>query len=354
MAKEQQNGKTPVENVQRESERQQESVVSALGETDAAGKESIKAEENEITASQQFAKSVGNLKQAVQTLKSDARDAEKTAKDADAEKQAVQITAEGGVISIGDALELMEAEKIAKEKSQTADSRLFKYTMEYLGEAFSGAAGVLGEQLPTLLSGGKDAFGLKSLLPLAGGAAVGLALNADSTLGNIVTDAVDGYAELKANVELGDGVEEKSIDGMEDEASYQDYMEANAGGEPSDPYASENAGGPVYDGPVKEFSASSYVQVAGALEEESNGLRITEEDLEALTDPDRIAAEPEAMSQADLEQEPEGGLLSAIAQSDVAQAVTGAVAKNVLGIDLSREQEIYDEPTIPDVPDFDF
>lgn len=294
------------------------------------------------SASQQYSAAVANLRDAHRALKEKVLTAEQTERDANAENQAADVTARGGVITVGQALKMMEQEKRASKQRKDAESDLLKYTMQYGGEVLSSGAQVVAEQFKGALDGIGDSFGVKGVAALVGGAAVGAVANADSPLADIVTDTLTGYIDLKENVEIADGVEEKAIDGMEDEEAYARYMAGNAGGTPSDPYLEENGGNGAYDGPPKDFGVSgqAYAETSA---DPGDGLRISDEDLDLLTDPERLTAEAEAQAARTEQEAGSDGLLSSIAQSDIVQAAIGAVAKNT-GL-------VPDAPEVPDVPD---
>ncbi len=305
-----------------------------------------RAEIERENAAHSYTASIKNLKRARDAMTKQVYDAEQTEKESGAEKQAADVVAQGGAVTIGEALEMLKNEKRATELRKKAEKQMFDQTLQYGQQVLSSGVAVVMEEAKDFFGGQRDAFGFKSVATLLSGGAVGLALSADSPLsglGNVVTDAVAGYAELKSSAELDDGVEEKSIDGLEDEAAYQQYMENNAGGEPSDPYAAENSDGAAYDGAPKEFGSSNYT--VQETTDPGDALKISDEDLDMLTDPDRLAAEADMLAAAQADQQAgSDGLLSSVVSSDVGQAIIGAVAKN-MGLTPQAE------PEIPDVPD---
>lgn len=327
----------------------QDKIASA--EQDLEQKQSAAAHDEAAkkSAAQQYSSAVANLKSAHASLKEKVLTAEQTEEEASAENQAADATARGGIVSVGDALKMMKQEARAAKQRKNAESDLFKYTMQYGAEVLSSGAQVVAEQFIGTMSGVGNSFGAKGVAALVAGAATGVVASADSPLVDIVADTVSGYIDLKEGVEVADGVEEKTIDGMEDEEAYARYMAGNAGGTPSDPYLDENGGNGFYDGAPKDFGTpgQGYSDMPA---DPGDGLRISEEDLDLLTDPERLTAEAEAQAaeQDAAQNSGPGGLLSSIAQSDIVKAATDAVLKNT-GFEPSEEAEI---PAVPDESEF--
>lgn len=308
------------------------------------------AKETEITAGQQYQQAWRNLVSARDALSDDLKAAEKTEREADTESRVRDLVSQGNVVSVMDILKFMDQQAEATEDRQDAEGDLLKVTVDGITGVVTSAAGVVAENLKDTLNGVHDSFDAKGVMFLLGGGAVGALAGAATPATDIATDFVENYAALKADNPVAEGVDEKTLEGLENEEQYRAYIEANGNGEPEDPYASENGTGDPAEAKPLPAAPEGYVPetMSGGPADPNDALAT--DDFSELTDPNKILAENEALSKAQPEETAEGGLLGTIVESDIAKAAVKTVVEKVTGKPAEEEAEIpevdedYDDP----------
>ena len=224
------------------------------------------AERSEESELSEYTNNVMRLKNSVASLHETSKSMGLKVKQNEVQKRAAEIVSDqNAVLSVSQVLQLIETEKEAKRAKKKAESRYFKAALTYTGRSLTSAAKVMfssgaGE---SFLDGQSESDGKSGIVALAGGAMTALVLGgSESVLGNAAVNMYEGYVALKEGMELDEGVEEKTLEGLGDENEFAAYAEANANGEADDPYARENAGGYVYTGSGKTLAAPSGGYVA--------------------------------------------------------------------------------------------
>lgn len=313
-----------IEGLEKEWAEDEFGVKEAKQEYESAASEATKAEDSVDGAFKSLVRNSNSLYNSVKQLGSAVKTSKQTLEEADPEKAAASIVEQGGAVGVGKALKLIEQEKIAKRKHKENESKYFRAASEYLGEMVSSGASVLWQMGGESISGVVDAaFSKEGAVTLAGGMVMGAVLGGSNAITDTVSDLVQGYIDLDANNELGDGVVAKVIAGLENKEQYEQYAQENANGEGYNAYASEN--GENGTAATKEVEASEGNGTSMVLT--NNALDISDEELNKMADVDQYLS--------DQDEQQQGALLASVKEQDAPETpgVTG------------------DEPDVPDIPD---
>ena len=242
-------------------------------------------------ADKQNEQALAQLEQEQAAMNKNLKDAKLEVKESSAENVVQERTAQGAIIDPMMAWQLVNTEEANKEERRKIEARKQELDLKVAGAKIENAAEMLSTNLKEAFAGYKDDQAGRSdaggLLATAGGAVVGLLLS-DTGIGQRIEDTAEdftrkqtgNYENLQENVELGDGVEEKAIEGLEDSEQYARYVQASAGGEGQDPYLILT--GEEYDPgavPNKNVAATEVPQAAN---DEDDALKISEEGFTGL------------------------------------------------------------------------
>lgn len=137
------------------------------------------------------------------------------AEDANAENAAAEATVQG-IVSVSDALKLMDEEADAKAKYRKTASEYLSKTASALGTTIKEGSKVLAQQSSEFIDGIRDgALSGSGILALGGGALLGAVL--PSAIEEPATEMLSSFLHLKDKNDTD--VEEKAVDGYEDEES---------------------------------------------------------------------------------------------------------------------------------------
>lgn len=304
------------------------------------------AEAKTEAAEKQYKEQLAELAQKAKSYREQYKDLAAKAADMDAEKVAAQATEQQGIVSIGDALKAIDAEKEAKQLARKAAVQAFSTSAEYFRtQLVSGTERLLGtvkNATGGFNDGATEGSGLGDVAAIVAGSVVGLvtgsqdiadvvdagvgAVTGNGDVTDVVAAAVDGFNVLNA-ADLGDGVDPKTVDGLEDPEAYAAYIAENAGGEGTDPYMDQNGQDGIYQGPDRTPVQSTYTE---APQGQRDALSATPEELAAMSsldgldvdgnvDLDELIAMNDKKYDPDAQQQPDGTLTGAVVDGQPGQ-----------------------------------
>ena len=325
-------------------------VTGAAQDATAAQKEHEAAVDATHSAEENVAKSIAKAKKGVQESIEAAREAREEADGYNAEEQAA---AQGDIISIEEALALIEQQKKADKMATKAQMQAFSDSAEYLGTAFVETTGMVLDTADSLLNGLKDGVTSKAILPYLGtvglGAGVGLFIQ-NEDLQHMVINGINAFTGLQSD---GSDVDEKFVAGVTTPDEQGEWLATNGNGVPSDPYSDAQPGDTPDSTDGKEITG-------GSVTPQNTGLEATEasgSELADLADLDKVTSGEALFGDTKLGQwmdnmakmfdesgnSPASGLLTSIA--DTAMPGIGTVIQTIgkVGPNLSKLLAAKDE-----------
>lgn len=177
------------------------------------------AERQEAAAYNQYVGAVDNTVDSLKGLRNTVKKSKQAAIDADAETQAAEATAEGGIVSITEALRMIDTEKETRAEHRSHEMEYAKQALKSAGSlAASGVRVIAGA---ASASSGDIKDGMKSgALTMLAGAGLGMLMN-QGELRDMAMNGIVSFISLGDKNPTEDGVTEKFVDGM---ATPDDYV----------------------------------------------------------------------------------------------------------------------------------
>ena len=172
----------------------------------------------------QFVDSVGDTTATLKDMKNKLKDQKQKTEEANAEVQAVKATQQG-VISVSDALKLIDDEQLAKQQYHEAASKYMTSSATAFGQTLVSGTQVLtsmvDDGLEGVFGGLGDSSGALKTFGLGTAAMIGASfLLPGGELQEMAKTAISGYMQTQNENEIDPDVEPKYIDGQETTEGY--------------------------------------------------------------------------------------------------------------------------------------
>lgn len=160
-----------------------------------------------------YVESIEDTRHTLKEMRAQVGEVEQAADEAEAETAAAKATSQGGVVSVTDAMKLMNEEKVAKAKQKQVSAKYMSQAANAFGESIGNGVKILKDGATdagkSLKEGMTSTAGIMSL-----GAGIATAFLPDA-LQSPAAQMMEGWLNLADKNKIDDGVEEKAIAGYD-------------------------------------------------------------------------------------------------------------------------------------------